>query len=119
MSRAGDRGSAAGPAMGDVRTAGAADDAAAAVAAPGVPRLEYQETAVGRLPVGPAADAALAAAAITSAGRAGRPAPERRPADVVDVGAASRGAVLKRLVAALAGALAAAVAMVLWRRTSS
>jgi hypothetical protein len=55
MSRAGDRGSAAGPAMGDVRTAGAADDAAAAVAAPGVPRLEYQETAVGRLPVGPAA----------------------------------------------------------------
>jgi hypothetical protein len=68
--------------------------------------IRYQETAVGRLPVGPAADAALAAAA------AG--APERPPADV---GAVPRAA-LKRLLPALAAALAIAIAIVVRRRSS-
>lgn len=66
--------------------------------------LEYRDTAVGRLPVGPAADAAVAAAA-------GAPAARAAPA--------SPAAVLTRPAAALAAALAAAIAIVLWRRSSS
>ncbi|MEA2382521.1 MAG: hypothetical protein QOH72_2492 [Solirubrobacteraceae bacterium] len=72
--------------------------------------IEYQETAVGRLPVGPAADAALAAAAVG--------APERSSADVPEVGAAARGAPLKRLAPALAAGLAIAIAIAVWRRSS-
>jgi hypothetical protein len=74
--------------------------------------IEYQETAVGRLPVGPAADAALAAAAV------GAPAPERSSADLPEVGAAARGAALKRLAPALAAGLAIAIAIAVWRRSS-
>ena len=84
-----------------------------------VPTLDYQDTAVGRLPVGPAADAALAAAAMKSGAEAAPARPARRSADVLDLGAASRGAVLKRLVPALGAALAAAVAIVIWRRSST
>jgi hypothetical protein len=68
--------------------------------------IRYQETAVGRLPVGPAADAALAAVAAR--------APEPPPADV---GAVPR-AVLTRLLPALAAALAIAIAIVVRRRSS-
>ena len=74
--------------------------------------IEYQETAVGRLPVGPAADAALAAAAV------GPPAPERAPADAPDVGAAARGGALKWLAPGLGAALTIAIAIVVWRRSS-
>ena len=74
---------------------------------------------MGRLPVGPAADAALAAAAMKSGAEAAPARPARRSADVLDLGAASRGAVLKRLVPALGAALAAAVAIVIWRRSST
>ena len=74
--------------------------------------VEYQDTAVGRLPVGPAADAALAAAAET------RAAPdETRAADPP-----ARSAVTRRLLpalAGLAGLAAAAVALVLWRRSAA
>jgi hypothetical protein len=80
------------------------------------PGVEYHDTAVGRLPVGPAADAALAAA---RAPRVAGPAGERRRAEVRDPRAVSRGAALTRLVAALAAALAAAIAIVVWRRTGS
>ena len=63
--------------------------------------IEYEETLVGRLPAGPAGDAALAAAAV-------RPR-ERRTAEVLDLGAASRAAVAKRAVpVVVAAALAAA-----------
>jgi hypothetical protein len=62
------------------------------------PVLEYEDTAVGPLPRGPAADAALAAAA------AGTAAP-RRVAPLVRS-------------AAVALALAAVVAVALWRRSS-
>ena len=64
------------------------------------PVLEYHDTAVGRLPRGPAADAALAAAAL-SEGRA----PDRHVAT-------------RLLPAAAAAALAALVAIVLWRRST-
>ncbi len=85
-----------------------------------VPTLDYQDTAVGRLPVGPAADAALAAAATTSGAEAAPARPARRSADVLDLGAASRGAVLKRArPRASARPLAAAVAIVVWRRSST
>lgn len=72
-------------------------------------RIAYEETEVGALPVGPAGDAALAAAA---------PAPrrERRSAEVLDLGAASRAAVAKRAVPALAVAGLAAAAVVTWVR---
>jgi hypothetical protein len=68
----------------------------------------YEETRVGRLPLGPAGDAAIAAAA---------PARERRSADVLDLGAASRGAIVKRAVPVVAVlAAAAAIAIRLGRR---
>jgi hypothetical protein len=59
----------------------------------------HDETPVGRLPTGPAGDAALAAAA------AGRPASDARPS-------ASRGAVVKRAVPVAAAAMAVAAAAV-------
>jgi carbon monoxide dehydrogenase subunit G len=118
MRAGGDAHGSAGPATDDVQADGTPGRVADAVPASGPAVLEYQETAVGRLPVGPAADAALAAAA-TSAVPAARPPRERRSADVLDLGAASRGAVLKRLVPVLAAALAAAIAIVVWRRSSS
>jgi carbon monoxide dehydrogenase subunit G len=94
--------------------------ASAAAAAP--PALDYEETAVGRLPKGPAADAALAAAA-ASAGRPHSqrraPSPPRRSADVLDLGAASRGAVLKRAVPVAVAAAALGAAVVVWRRRAA
>jgi uncharacterized protein len=62
----------------------------------------YDETPVGRLPTGPAADAALAAAAGAAAGRLARP-QRAHPADeVLDLGEISRAAVLKRAIPAAA-----------------
>ena len=58
--------------------------------------IEYEETLVGRLPVGAAGDAALAAAAVARAPRG------RRTAEVLDLGAASRAAVAKRALPAVA-----------------
>jgi carbon monoxide dehydrogenase subunit G len=69
--------------------------------------IAYEETEVGRLPVGPAGDAALAAAR--------PPARERRSAEVLDLGAASRAAIAKRAVPAVA-VLAAAVAAAAYLR---
>src|SRR5215207_9107120 len=62
--------------------------------------IAYEETRVGRLPLGPAGDAALAAAAETEARGPGRAARARPSADVLDLGAASRGAIVKRAVPA-------------------
>jgi carbon monoxide dehydrogenase subunit G len=72
--------------------------------------VEYEDTEVGRLPVGPAGDAARAAAT--------PPARERRAPEVLDLGAASRAAVAKRAVPVLAAVavLAAAIAGYLRRR---
>jgi carbon monoxide dehydrogenase subunit G len=71
--------------------------------------IAYEETRVGRLPLGPAGDAAIAAAA--------PPIRERRSADVLDLGAASRGAIVKRAVPVVAVlAAAAAIAIRLGRR---
>ena len=103
---------APGPAADDVQSNGAVRRPLVAHGA----AVEYEESAVGRLPKGPAADAALAAAA------AGRPiaAPrERRAADVLDLGAASRGAVLKRAVPVAVAAAAALGAVIAWRRRSA
>jgi carbon monoxide dehydrogenase subunit G len=69
--------------------------------------IDYEETAVGRLPKGPAGDAALAAAARE------RP---RASADVLDLGAASRGAVLKRAVPVAVAAAALGAVVVIWSR---
>ncbi len=93
-------------------TAVAVDWAAAAVA-PAPTRLGgYEDTPVGRLPTGPAGDAALAAVA------AGRPAARQRSRqadEVLDLGELSRGAVLKRAVP-VAAALAALIGgLVAWR----
>jgi uncharacterized protein len=102
----------AGPAVDDVQADRASERAQDTVV---TAALEYQDTAVGRLPRGPAADAALSAAAVAGSGRQRQP--PRRSAEVLDLGAASRGAVLKRLVPAVALALAAIIATVLWRRS--
>jgi carbon monoxide dehydrogenase subunit G len=77
--------------------------------------IAYEETRVGRLPLGPAGDAALAAAAERpGSGPAGEPGRRARPtADVLDLGAASRGAIAKRAVPIAAG-LAAAAAITIW-----
>jgi carbon monoxide dehydrogenase subunit G len=79
-------------------------------AAPAVaPSIPYEETRVGRLPLGPAGDAAIAAAAPAAR--------ERRSAEVLDLGAASRGALAKRAVpVVLALGAAAAIAIRLARR---
>jgi carbon monoxide dehydrogenase subunit G len=100
------------PAADDVQL----DGTPSAPPAPPAARIEYQETAVGRLPKGPAADAALAAVA---ASRPPRPARARPTADVLDLGAASRGAILKRAVPVAAAAVAIAGAVIAWRRTRS
>src|SRR3954451_17197610 len=80
------------------------------------PALEYQDTAVGRLPRGPAADAALAPGALggPAADPAGPVERDHRPAPV-------RAAAVRRVapVAAALAALAATIAIVLWRRSSS
>ncbi len=103
----------------EMGAAGAAPAAAGPRAAAGAPPsapvagLEYEETPVGRLPKGPAADAALAAARAT-------PAPRERPtADVLDLGAASRGAVLKRALPVAVAAAAALGAVIAWRQRRS
>ena len=99
------------PAAAGVRGNGSARGAAVAEAPTA---LDYEETAVGRLPKGPAADAALAAAA------AAAPSPSpRRSADVLDLGAASRGAVLKRAVPVALAAAALGAAVVVWRRRAA
>jgi carbon monoxide dehydrogenase subunit G len=74
----------------------------------------YDDTPVGRLPTGPAGDAALAAAQAASPTRA-RP-PRARPSDaVLDLGELSRGALLKRLVPAAALVAAAIAGTLAWR----
>ena len=92
--------------------------------------IAYEDTRVGRLPLGPAGDAALAAA---QPGTAGRTAPDgiaivgggtaaggapraRRSAEVLDLGAASRAAILKRVAPVAALGLAAAAAAIALRR---
>jgi len=100
------------PAADDVQSNGSARAPVAVAPA----AIEYEDTAVGRLPKGPAADAALAAAA--AGGRATRPR-ERRTAEVLDLGAASRGAVLKRAVPVAAAAAAAIGAVIIWRRRAA
>jgi hypothetical protein len=91
------------------------DWAAAAIAAAPSRPGGYDETPVGRLPTGPAADAALAAAAPRPVARAPR---ERRTEEVLDLGAASRGAVLKRALPVLA-AIVAAILALFYARTRS
>jgi len=98
-----------GSAAGDARGNGAVHAPAAAA-----PAIDYEETAVGRLPKGPAADAALAAAAASSPS-----ARERPSADVLDLGAASRGAVLKRAVPVAVAAAALGAVIVVWRRRAA
>ena len=74
----------------------------------------YDETPVGRLPTGPAGDAALAAVAAAPAGEQ-RP-PRARPSDdVLDLGEISRAAVLKRLVPVATVVAAAIGAALVWR----
>jgi carbon monoxide dehydrogenase subunit G len=90
-------------------TAAVVDWAAAAVARAPTRLGGYEDTAVGRLPTGPAGDSALAAAA---ARRPATPPPSRRTEEVLDLGEISRGAVLKRVVPGIA-ALVAAVLVVL------
>jgi carbon monoxide dehydrogenase subunit G len=70
----------------------------------GATAIAYEETRVGRLPLGPAGDAAIAAA---------RPPRERRSADVLDLGAATRGAIVKRAAPAIV-ALGAVTAIAIW-----
>jgi uncharacterized protein len=107
-------GAAAGPAVDDVQSNGAARGP---VVLGGEPAIDYEETAVGRLPKGPAADAALAAAAASA--QSSSPPRERRSADVLDLGAASRGAVLKRAVPVAAAAAAIGAVIVVWRRRAA
>ena len=77
--------------------------------------VEYRDTAVGRLPVGPAADAALAAAAETRAAADARAVLDAPPAAEMP----ARGRITRRLLPALAGVAAAAVAIVVWRRSTA
>jgi carbon monoxide dehydrogenase subunit G len=87
--------------------------AAEAAAGDGTPSDGHEDTRVGRLPLGPAGDAALAAARA----RAGAATNGSRPAaDVLDLGAASRGALLKRAVPVAVVLGAAAVIAVRARR---
>jgi hypothetical protein len=104
-------GAVSGPAVDDVQS----DGTPRGPVVPGEerPALDYEETAVGRLPKGPATDAALAAA------RRVPPARERRTADVLDLGAASRGALLKRAVPVAVVAAAALGAVIVWKRRAA
>ncbi len=90
----------------------AGDWAAAALAAAPTRLGGYEQTPVGRLPTGPAGDAALAAVA---AGRRVARHPSRRAVDVLDLGELSRGAVLKRAVPAAAGVAAIVGGLLAWR----
>ena len=85
----------------------------------GATGIAYEDTEVGRLPVGPAGDAALAAAEADAGDvAAGTAAPRRRrSAEVLDLGAASRGAIARRALPVLAAAGAAAAALVVLRRS--
>jgi hypothetical protein len=117
------------PALDDVQL----DREPAAPAASPAGAIEYQETGVGRLPKGPAADAALAAAAaaprtaradpaLAAAAAAPRPAradSARATADARDPSGASRREVRRRALPAVAAAIAAVVAVVVWRRSRS
>lgn len=103
---------ATGPEATTGATALAVDWAAAAIAPVPTQLGGYDETPVGRLPTGPAADAARAAASV---GRPTRKPPGRRGDEVLDLGEISRGAVLKRAIPAVI-ALAAAAAALLLRR---
>ena len=73
--------------------------------------IAYEDTEVGPLPVGPAGDAAMAAAQIGPA-----PPRPRRSAEVLDLGAASRAAIAKRALPVLAAAGLAAAALLALRR---
>jgi carbon monoxide dehydrogenase subunit G len=100
-------GASAGPALGAVPA--------------GATAIAYEDTRVGRLPLGPAGDAAIAAGAERGAAgaggpEAGRAVRARRSAEVLDLGAASRGAVVKRLAPLVALAAAAALAIRIGRR---
>jgi carbon monoxide dehydrogenase subunit G len=76
----------------------------------------YDDTPVGRLPTGPAGDAALAAVAVEAAtAPRDRPSRARPSEDVLDLGEISRGAVLKRLVPAAALVVAAIAGALVWR----
>jgi carbon monoxide dehydrogenase subunit G len=81
---------------------------AAGATVPTTSTIAYEETRVGRLPLGPAGDAAIAVAAERDG-----PVRERPTADVLDLGAASRAAILKR-AAPVALALAAAAGIAIW-----
>jgi hypothetical protein len=81
-----------------------------------VSRIEYQETAVGRLPVGPAADAALAAAAADPAATVVDPAASpARPHPIL----AQRVPTPAIALLAVTAAAAAAIAIVVRRRSTS
>jgi carbon monoxide dehydrogenase subunit G len=95
---------ATGPDAASGATAATADWAAAAVARAPTQPGGYEDTPVGRLPTGPAADAALAA----TAGM-------RRADEVLDLGEIARGALLKRAVPAAAALATAATALLVWR----
>ncbi len=76
----------------------------------------YDETPVGRLPTGPAADAAVAAAAAGAVdGRLAQKAGRRPADDVLDLGEISRAAVLKRAIPAAAVLGGAVAALLVWR----
>lgn len=90
------------------------DWAAAAIARAPTRPGGYEDTPVGRLPTGPAADAALAAAGTRSA----RPPRSRRTEEVLDLGEISRAAVLRRAVPAAAVITAVLGALVALRARS-
>jgi carbon monoxide dehydrogenase subunit G len=110
----------AGPGATRGATPATVDWAAAAIAPAPTRPGGYDETPVGRLPTGPAADSALAAAApaATSPGGPTPPSRTRRADEVLDLGEISRGAVLKRALpaAALIAGVAAALLVVRARR---
>lgn len=85
--------------------------AAAAAAGPSMPG-GYDDTPVGRLPTGPAGDAALAAASGTQT----TPPRPRPTEEVLDLGKISQRAVLKRLVPSALVVVAAIAGAIAWRR---
>ena len=128
---------------GEGAAAGESGAGPAAQATAATTSIAYEDTRVGRLPLGPAGDAALAAAQPGAAGAApaqpgvaivgGGVAPgggtagaggseaggavrARRSAEVLDLGAASRAAILKRAAPVAALGLAAAAAAIVLRR---
>jgi carbon monoxide dehydrogenase subunit G len=108
---------AAGPQATTGATAPAVDWAAAAVAPAPTRPGGFDETPVGRLPTGPAGDSAMAAAS-AGPGEPVRTAPRQRirtADDVLDLGEMSRGAVLKRVVPAVAVVVAVVGALLAWR----